>query len=106
MRGSLRILAPVLCAALGACSGVIAVPGYVQTVRPEYLRQYARGGSLSTLWYEGSDARFHYFSHSFKARSRYRIRRDALHWHHEFPRGSRSPVYCSPDFLRLPAASP
>jgi len=100
-----KALRGVLLAAAGAvlsgCSGIVTVPGYAATVRPAFLQQYSRGGSMSTLWYEGSDAHYHYFRHLFKVSSAYRIRRSDLQWPEEFPKGSRKPVYCSPQFVRM-----
>lgn len=101
MKALHRVLLAVAGAALSGCSGIVTIPGYAATVLPAFLQQYSHGGSMSTLWYEGSDARYHYFRHSFKVSSAYRIRRSDLHWLNEFPKGSRKPVYCSPQFARM-----
>lgn len=61
------------------CSGVIPtlVPrGYI--VKPSHLSQFTSGGSLSTLWYLGSDSRYHYFSHLCKVTTNYRVKRSDL----------------------------
>ena len=50
--------------------------GYI--VKPSHLSQYTSGGSLSTLWYRGSDSNFHYFSHLVKVSTNYRVRRSDL----------------------------
>ncbi|MGI9266920.1 MAG: hypothetical protein ACR2QY_05325 [Akkermansiaceae bacterium] len=57
------------------CSGGIPalVPrGYI--VKPSHLSQFTSGGSLSTLWYRGSDSRYHYFSHLWKVTTNYRVK--------------------------------
>ena len=64
---------------LGGCSGgfpALAPSGYV--VQPGDLRQFISGGSLSTLWYRGSDTRYHYFSHMVKVSTNYRVKRSDL----------------------------
>lgn len=64
---------------LGGCSGGLPAftpGGYV--VQPTYLAQFTSGGSLSTLWYRGSDARYHYFSHFVKVSTGYRVKRSDL----------------------------
>ena len=87
-------LAAGLC--LAGCSGLIpSLPGVRPVVTPAYLAQYSGGGSMSTLWYEGSDARYHYFNHFAKVRTGYRIKRADLVWKAEFPLHSREPVYAS-----------
>lgn len=101
----LLLLLPVLTVVPGGCSGIVSLPGVEATVKPEYLEAYSRGGSMSTLWYHGSDAGYHHFSHSFKATTRYRIRRQDLEWQGEFPTGSRQPVYCSKTFARRRGAN-
>jgi hypothetical protein len=61
------------------CSGGIPalVPrGYI--VEPSHLSQFTSGGSLSTLWYRGSDSRHHYFSHLWKVTTNYRVKRSDL----------------------------
>ena len=50
--------------------------GYV--VEPSHLRQFTSGGSLSTLWYRGSDRHYHYFSHLVKVSTNYRVKRSDL----------------------------
>lgn len=64
-------------------------------VTPAYLAEYSGGGSMSTLWYKGSDLKYHYFDHFVKVRTRYRIKRSDLSWPQEFPLGSRDPIYVS-----------
>lgn len=50
--------------------------GYI--VKPSHLSQYTSGGSLSTLWYRGSDSNYHYFSHLVKVSTNYRVKRENL----------------------------
>ena len=68
------------------CSGLLSNPfeGNGKTVSVEYLSQYEGRGSVSTLWYRGSDAKYHYFVHYVKASTRYRIPRAELDWQNEF----------------------
>ena len=47
---------------------------------------------MSTLWYLGSDSRYHHFSHLFKTTTRYRVKREDLEWPGEFPLGSEESV--------------
>ena len=61
------------------CSGGIPalVPrGYI--VEASHLSQFTSGGSLSTLWYLGTDSRYHYFSHLWKVTTHYRFKRSNL----------------------------
>lgn len=58
-------------------------------VTPNYLARYEGGGSLSTLWYQGSDNRFHHFRHLHKMSRPYRIRRGDMPWPNEFSVGSQ-----------------
>jgi hypothetical protein len=88
---------------LVGCSGglpALAPGGYV--VQPSYLGQFTSGGSLSTLWYRGSDSRYHYFSHLVKVTTNYRVRRSELKIEadDEFPFGSKTPVFASPMISR------
>jgi hypothetical protein len=80
---------------VGGCSGglpALAPGGYV--VQSSYLGQFTSGGSLSTLWYRGSDSRYHYFSHLVKVDTKYRVRRSELTLDpaDEFQFGSRTPI--------------
>jgi lipocalin len=69
---------------LACCSGTRG-----RIVTPDDLARYEGGGSLLTLWYEGSDADFHYFNRLHKMTTHYRIRREDLVWKNAFPLGSR-----------------
>ena len=60
-----------------------------KTVSPAYLARFEGGGSLRTIWYRGSDERFHYFDVMHKTTTRYRIQKTELDWEREFPYGSR-----------------
>ena len=72
------------------CSGFLpSLTDGGKTVSPEYLARYEGYGSLSTLWYRGSDDNYHYFAHFVKAKTHYKIRRERLVWENEYPLGSR-----------------
>ena len=58
-------------------------------VTPEYLAQFEGCGSLSTLWYQGSDKDFHYFRHLNKTSTPYRIRRTDMPSSNEFELGKQ-----------------
>jgi len=60
-----------------------------RVVTPEYLARYEGGGSLSTLWYRGSDTTFHHFSHLHKISTPYRVKRSEMPWPNEFALGSQ-----------------
>ena len=83
-----------------SCSGILSLPGRGMIASPRHLAQYSRGGSMSTVWYHGSDSQFHHFSHLYKVSTRYRIRRSDLHWPDEFPLDSRPSVLASPYFSK------
>lgn len=79
-------LLPII-AFLGAgCSGLLPNPfdGGGKVVSVEYLSRYEGGGSLSALWYKGSDEQYHYFAHYVKVSTKYRIPREDLVWENEF----------------------
>ena len=82
------LLSPFLALGLGGLAGCSGPQGKV--VSPEYLAGYEGGGSLSTLWYQGSDDRYHHFRHLNKQSTPYRIRRSDMPWPGEFPLGSES----------------
>lgn len=71
-------------ALLGGCSSQKG-----RVVGPEYLARYEGGGSMSTLWYQGSDGRYHHFRHLHKTSTPYRVRRSDMPWPREFPMGSQ-----------------
>jgi hypothetical protein len=48
---------------------------------------------MSTLWYRGSDKKYHYFAHYVKVSTLYKVRREELHVPDEFPYRSRDPVF-------------
>ena len=74
---------------LSSCSGLIPSP-FTSSTSPTELARLEGGGSLSTLWYQGSDSNYHYFVHLVKTSTRYRIPRNELHWEDELPAKSRS----------------
>src|SRR4051794_21702777 len=92
-----------------AATGCADVSGFVPSlgsgplVSPAYLASYRAGGSMSTLWYLGSDKRYHYFSHYVKTESRYRVPRDQLLVPGEFSYGKRKPLYVGSDMGGQPA---
>ena len=51
-----------------------------RVVTAERLSRYEGGGSLSTLWYYGSDGQYHYFRHLWKSSTPYRVRQDEFEW--------------------------
>ena len=75
---------------VSACSGFLpsSLSKGGKIVSPDYLAQYEGGGSLSSLWYRGSDDKYHYFVHYVKISTRYRILRDKLVWMDEFQIGN------------------
>jgi len=86
-----------VCGALvTGCSGVLPSLGAGPVVAPAELDQFTGGGSMSTLWYLGSDKRYHHFSHFFKVATRYRVRREDLAWEPEFPLRSEDSVLVGP----------
>jgi hypothetical protein len=91
-----RVLVVSLVAiSMTACSGFLPNAQRGKVVSPQYLAQYRNGGSLSTIWYLGSDHTYHYFSHYVKVSTTYRVRRSELSIPDEFPRGSKEPVFVS-----------
>lgn len=81
---------------LVGCSGVFPSLGAGPVVAPAELDQFTGGGSMSTLWYLGSDARYHHFSHLFKTTTRYRVKREDLDWQPEFPLDTEKSVLVGP----------
>lgn len=51
-----------------------------RVVTAERLSRFEGGGSLSTLWYYGSDGDYHYFRHLWKSSTPYRIHQDEFEW--------------------------
>ena len=84
----------ILIVFLSGCSGL--VPDIPLTrgkvVSPEYLAKYEGGGSLSTVWYLGSDNKYHYFVHLVKAKTKYRIKKESLNWGLDYPYRSKQSV--------------
>ena len=87
-----------LAATFSACSGLFPSPFFgADLVSPSYIAQYRGGGSLSTLWYQGSDAGWHYFAHYAKVSTNYRVARKELSFPTEFPYKTRKPVSVGDD---------
>lgn len=80
MKKCFLILLIVFC--LNGCFSII------HEVSPEKLDQYKTCGSLNTLWYMGSDQKYHYFSHLCKTRTEFKVKKSDLLWEHEVPYGS------------------
>jgi hypothetical protein len=72
---------------LSGCSGLMPDVPFAggKIVSPEYLSRYEGGGSMSTIWYYGSDDKYHYFSHLVKASTKYRVLKEDLDWEIDFP---------------------
>jgi len=82
-------LAPIFFVALSFLTQVACVSTKCRIVTPEYLAGFEGGGSLLTLWYEGSDDRYHYFNRLHKVTTRFRVLREDMNWENEFELGSR-----------------
>ena len=79
---------------VSGCSGFVSGPSSRgRIVSPQYLDQFRHGGSLSTLWYKGSDEKYHYFAHYVKVSTYYRVRREDLQVTDEFPYNSKKSVF-------------
>ena len=84
------IILTVATALSGCYSGfTIAQMGDGKLIAYEELRKFD-SGSLSTVWYQGSDEEFHYFVHFIKTSTRYRVRKEEVEIVKEFPKGSDS----------------
>ena len=79
-------IAPLVLVLASGCSGLLPNPfeGGGKIVSVEYLSKYEGGGSLSTLWYRGSDNKYHYFTHYVKASTKYKVYGEDLKWDNEF----------------------
>lgn len=87
-----------LAASFSGCSGLIPSPFFgADAVSPGYIAQFRSGGSLRTLWYQGSDAKWHYFDHYAKVSTNYRVARKELNFPTEFPYQSRKTVSVGDD---------
>jgi hypothetical protein len=54
-----------------------------RVVTTERLSRFEGGGSLSTLWYYGSDGEYHYFRHLWKSSTPYRVKQGEFEWQPE-----------------------
>ena len=86
-----------------AANGCVPV---TRNIEPKLLADYASGDSLSTVWYIGSDASYHYFDHFIMARDRYKISRTILSWPDEFKLGTHKPTLVRPKMLLPKKNSP
>jgi hypothetical protein len=92
MKSFVLIISILISGLLAGYSGIATI-GHNKTVSPSYLAQFRGGGSISTLWYRGSDQKYHYFSHYIKVRTNYRIHREELKIDEEFPYKSKEPLF-------------
>ncbi|MGB0370271.1 MAG: hypothetical protein ACPGN3_02910 [Opitutales bacterium] len=77
---------------ISGLSKVSMTDGYL--VSFEELDSYdGDGGSLSTVWYLGSDEKYHYFNHLAKISTKYKVYKEELMVPVEFPVGSQRSVY-------------
>lgn len=83
----------VLLLLFSGCSGFLPNVGAGPVVSSSEVAQFHGGGSLSTLWYLGSDKKYHYFEHYVKVGTRYRVRRDELQVPDEFPYKTKDAVF-------------
>ncbi|WP_440224236.1 hypothetical protein ACQQ2N_03215 [Dokdonella sp. MW10] len=75
------------------CSGFMTSVRGGSIVSPQHLAQYRGIGSISTLWYLGSDTGYHYFAHYVKVSTGYRVRRQDLAIPDEFAYRSRPATF-------------
>jgi hypothetical protein len=87
------LLAVLVALSTSGCSGFMpgASPGRV--VSAQHVAQFRGSGSISTLWYLGSDERHHYFAHYVKVSTFYRVKRAELQIPGEFPYKSQDSVF-------------
>jgi hypothetical protein len=93
MKSFARFLPAVTALLLCGCSGFTPSITNGRVVSPSYLAQYCGGGSMSTLWYRGSDQKYHYFAHYVKVSTLYRVPRSELQLPDEFPYKSKDWVF-------------
>lgn len=86
----LPVLVPLL---ICGCSGFRPSVSKGRVVSAHDVAQFRGGGSMSTLWYRGSDEKYHYFAHYVKVSTFYRVPRSELQIPGEFPYKSRDPVF-------------
>lgn len=96
------LLLMTLIALSGCASGFGVVQlGKGKEIEPNNLAQL-QSGSLSTVWYDGSDNEFHYFTHFVKTKTKYKVRRDELNWPDEFPSSEGRSVFAGHKLLGTP----
>lgn len=78
---------------ISGCSGFRPTILKGSVVSAQEVAKFRGNGSLSTLWYQGSDKRYHHFVHYVKVSTLYRVRRQELQIPGEFPYQSRAPVF-------------
>ena len=62
------------------------------TISKTTLESMPIGGSLATIWYEGSDEKYHYLKHLFKMTKFYKIKKTTVSLGFEFPYKSQSAI--------------
>ena len=80
-RYMLKALLLLFVITLGGCNST-------ELVKPKSLIKYQSSSSFHHLAYKGSDKNFHYFVHSDKISSSYKVSRSNLNWKQEFPYNS------------------
>jgi hypothetical protein len=97
------ILLLITLIALSGCASGFSViqPGEGKEIEPSRLAQL-QSGSLSTVWYEGSDDEFHYFTHFVKTKTKYKVSRNELNWPDEFPSSEGRSVFAGYKLLETP----
>jgi hypothetical protein len=93
MKHLTRWLSILIAISICGCSGFRPSVSKGRIVSAHEVAQFRGGGSMSTLWYRGSDERYHYFAHYVKVSTFYRVRRSELQMPSEFPYKSRDPVF-------------
>ena len=93
MKTHVLIIVAFVAILVSGCSGFRPSLGSGgRVVSASYVAQFQGGGSMSTLWYHGSDDQYHYFSHYVMFSTKYRVRRSELKIPDEFPNRSKEPV--------------
>lgn len=91
---SLRCLLAMLIAFfICGCSGFRPGISKGRVVSARHVARFRGTGSISTLWYRGSDKNYHYFAHYVKVSTFYRVPRSGIRLPDEFPYQSRQPVF-------------
>ena len=77
--GSLALMLLLIICMASSFSGLLpAIFRCGYTVSPDKVERLTGNGSMSTVWYLGSDRKHHYFSHLVKVTTDYRVRREEM----------------------------